>query len=153
MKHFFTSYYANIRNIPDDYILVSISGDIPDYLKERVDVWDRRLAPNLDLFTEYKNSPEGKAREIQYIKRFKNEVLDKRDLNEIIESWDTELLEDKSYVILCYETPDDFCHRQIVAEAIEEKYKIEVPEISLDENYERLNYKYIPKANFTDEEW
>ena len=56
---FYTSYYANLKNIPKEYITVSISGDIPDYIKEEVQVWDRRLAPTLDLFNEYKKLPEG----------------------------------------------------------------------------------------------
>ena len=150
---FYTSYYANLKNIPKEYITVSISGDIPDYIKEEVQVWDRRLAPTLDLFNEYKNSPEGPTRELQYVKRFKKEVLNNRDLNEIIKSWNNELKDNKTYVIMCYETPDEFCHRQIIAEAIEEKYNIVVPELSLDENYERKKYKFQLKSNFNEDEW
>ena len=153
MNKFYTSYYANIKNIPEEYITVSISGDIPEYINTEVDVWDKRLAPNWSLFKEYKESHEGLTRELQYVKRFKKEILSNIDLNEIINSWNNELKMDKTYVILCYETPEEFCHRQIVAEAIEQKYKIEVPELSISDDYERKNYKYIPKIKFNEFEW
>ena len=151
---FATSYYANMKNIPKDSIKVSISGDIPDYLKETVDEWDRRFAPNWSLFKEYKDSPEGLTRELQYIKRFKTEVLIENDITEIIKDWGDKHGLNQKYVLLCYETPEDFCHRHIVAEALESKYGIEVPELDVDyKNYERKNYKFQLKSNFSDEEW
>jgi len=151
---FFTSYYANIKNIPDDYILVSISGDIPDYIKEQVDIWDRRFAPNLDLFKEYKNSPEGQQREDKYVQRFKDEVLTKYDITEIIKSWSDKCGLNQKYVLLCYETPNSFCHRHIVAEALEEKYGIEISEIGMDNSiYERKKYKYKQIETLNEDEW
>jgi len=140
---FVTSYYAKISEIKKhypEYIMVSISGDIPNYIKDIVDLWDKRFAPNWSLFKEYKNSPEGPKREIQYVKRFKNEIMSKRDINSILKEWSDKFGKDKTFVIMCYEKPQDFCHRHIVAEAIENKYNIKIPEL-FEENSERINYK------------
>jgi len=155
---FFTSYYANMKNIPSDYIKVSISGDIPEYISENVEIWDRRLAPNLSLFSEYKNSADGEAREKKYVQRFKDEVLLNRDINEIFKSWTEKYGLNQKYVLLCYESNDisvsTFCHRRIVAEAIEMKYGIEVKELNFDyENYKIEDYKVKTKVEIDDDEW
>jgi uncharacterized protein YeaO (DUF488 family) len=112
----YTSYYANIKNIPSDFVLVSISGGITKDIENAVDIWDKRLAPNLSIFKEYKKSEKTILDEKQYVLRFKNEILENRDLKTIIESYG----KDKDIVLLCYEKPEDFCHRQIVSEALDE---------------------------------
>jgi uncharacterized protein YeaO (DUF488 family) len=154
---FFTSYYANlnkIKELPGEYITVSISGDIPQDIKDSVDIWDRRFSPTWDLFKEYKNSPEGQQREDRYVQRFKDEVLLNRDINSIVKSWSDNFGLNQKYVLLCYETPSDFCHRHIVAEAISDKYGIEVPELFLDyDNYEIQKYKAKLKGTLDDSEW
>ena len=148
----FTSYYANIKNIPDDYILVSISGGLTKEIENSIDYWDKYFAPSLDIFTEFKKSELPNKEEI-YVRRFKDEVLGNRDINEILKSWTDKFGKDKKYVMLCYETPEDFCHRQIVAEAIENKYGIEVNEIGIDNNYVRKDFKFKIKENFDEDEW
>ena len=158
---FATSYYANIQKIKKqypDYILVSISGDIPDYVKDEVHKWDKRLAPNLSLFQEYKASPEGSLREKKYVQRFKDEVLIKYDINEIFKEWTEKCGLNEKYVMLCYESNNindsTFCHRRIVAEAIEQKYGIKVPELGFDyENYKIEDYKVKLKAEINEDEW
>jgi len=151
---FFSSYYAQIPNIPKDYILVSISGDIPDYIKDQINIWDCRLAPNRDLFREYKNSPKGRQRENLFVQRFKNEVLTKYDITEILKSWSDKCGLEQKYVLLCYEMPNCFCHRHIVAEALEKKYGIEIPEFGIDNLiYERRDYKIQLKDTLNEEEW
>jgi len=156
---FVTSYYAKIAEIREkypDYIIVSISGGLDDYIIPLVDIWDKRLAPKKDFFNEYKKSNPGLEREIQYVKEFKSKVLIRDDevtLNDILKSWSDRGGLNKTFVIMCYEVPSDFCHRHIVAEEIETKYGIEVPELFASEDYERVNYKYRVTSNFTDDEW
>ena len=148
----FTSYYANIKNIPDDYILISISGGITEDIRNVVDMQDTRLAPKKEFFMEYKESEEGPVREKEYVKQFKGKVLKDLDINEVLKSWSDLFGKSQKYVMLCYETPESFCHRQIVAEHIEEKYGIEVLELNTDD-LERKDYKYIQKNTFNDDEW
>ena len=152
---FFTSYYGNIKNIPEDYILVSISGGITDEIEAVVDLHDKRLAPKKQFFLEYKDSPQGSKRELVYTKEFQRLVIDEVDMNDIFKSWSDLFGKDKKYVILCYESPENtFCHRHLVAEAIEEKYSIDIPEIGVDtEIYERKNGKMDCKIKFDVEEW
>lgn len=158
---FATSYYANISKIREkypDYIIVSISGWLTPELENEVDYWDKRFAPNKDFFTEYKNSPEGKEREDIYVKKFKNEVLANRDLNSIFKEWSNKAGVMKKFVLLCYESNDinssSFCHRRIVAEAIENKYGVEVPELFFDyNNYKIEDYKVKIKNEISEDEW
>jgi len=155
---FVTSYYARINEIREkypDYIIVSISGGLEEYIKPLVDIWDKRLAPKRDFFNVYKNSPEGQLREDEYVKQFKNKVLIREDnisLDDIIKSWSENSGLGKTYVLMCYEKPQDFCHRHIVAEAMEQKYGIEISELFF-EDHERVKYKMKPKGNIDEDEW
>ena len=141
----FSSYYAH-SEIPSTFIQVSISGGITEHIEKQVDIWDKRLAPSLDIFNEYKNSTLINKEEI-YVKRFKNEILANRNLKEIVKSWTDKHGEDKNYVILCYEVPTDFCHRHIVAEAFENEFNIKVLELNVKKDYERVNYKFKRKKS------
>jgi len=47
------------RKYPSDYIKVSISRSIPDYINNVVDIWDKRLSPSYCILKEYKSSSEG----------------------------------------------------------------------------------------------
>ncbi|MDV6237616.1 DUF488 family protein [Leptospira ellisii] len=64
----------------------------------------------------------------EYTKRF-NEKLFKLDAVEVLEQL-KELSQGKDLALLCYEKPGDFCHRRLVAEWLERKTGIEVPEFS-----------------------
>jgi len=155
---FKTSYYARMEEIREkypDYILVSISGGLDQWIENEVDLWDKRLAPKKDFFNEYKesNMPD---KEAIYTKKFKEKVLIREDgvtINDIFKSWSDKFGLNKTFIILCYEIPVDFCHRHIVAEAIEEKYGVPVPEMFISNDFERIDYKYKLKSNFDTEEW
>jgi len=136
----FTSYYSNIKNIPKEYIKCSISNSTKGI--EHLVIQDDRFAPSSDILYEYKNSPEGHEREVHYVQRFKEEILSKNIDIDI----------SKNIVLLCYEHPTDFCHRHIVAEALEEKYNIEVRELNFT-NYKRENYRYVLKETLQEDEW
>lgn len=155
---FLSSYYANIKNIPNEYKLVSISGDIPEYIENQVDIHDKRLAPNWSLFKEYKDSPEGTKREKRYIQRFKEEVLTKYLITDILKDWSDKCGLLETYVILCYESNDinksTFCHRRIVAEFIENKFNIKVNELDFDyDTYKIEDYKVKLKNEINEDEW
>ena len=59
--------------------------------------------------------------EVQYEKQYRERVLSKLDPQKIYDTL-------KGQVLLCWESPGEFCHRRIVAAWIEENLGIEVPE-------------------------
>ncbi len=139
-----TSYYGMLEKIKDihpDYFLVSTSGAIPGEIMASVDAWEKPLAPSWSIYKEYKDDPNWKI----YTRRFKQEILPHIDWMEYLEKW--EEIANKigknldNVVILCYEKPTDFCHRNILAESIEEEFRTEVREIGL-KNMLRVNYKW-----------
>lgn len=56
-----------------------------------------------------------------------NTLLEKLDVNNIL-AFLRQVSGGKDVVLLCYEKPDDFCHRQLVAEWLQDKAGIEVKE-------------------------
>lgn len=129
-----TSYYANIKNLPTDYTLISISGRISEDIFNNIHIHDKTLAPSWSIYKDYKDSYDSEV----YEERFKKEVLPKVNLNKKLKEWQEQSGNDK-FILLCYETPNDFCHRHIVAEAFNDlgynvtEYKKPIEKTSLDD--------------------
>lgn len=135
-----TSYYGNLNNVPNNFFIVSASGWIPDEILAHVDIQDKGLAPSKSIFFDYKEDRDWE----KYVKRFKEERLVKIDWLEKLEQWEEKAnvigKNLDNIVILCYEKPDTFCHRHILAESFEEEFKTTVKEYGY-ENYVRNNYR------------
>ena len=118
-----TSYFAKIDKLRQlgfcDFI--AVSGYIPEFYKEAMEnnpykhsLSFRRLiefAPKKEWFFDWK---EGKFGNDEYIRLYKETVLDKLNFENI-----------KSYfhensVLLCYEKSEDFCHRHLIASWLNE---------------------------------
>lgn len=97
----FTSYYANIENIDESRELFSISRTTPDGISISSDM---RLAPTKQILTLLK---ERRITVDQYVDMYVQDVLSLFNPQKIAK-------EHKGKVLLCYESPDDFCHRKIV---------------------------------------
>lgn len=108
-----TSYFAKYKGENG----VCIAGGVPSWFKSRV---YKKLAPKYWFFKKWK---DGEFTNEDYIKYYYKEVLDKLDAKQVYK----ELGEDA--VLLCYENPNDFCHRHLVAEWLEKELGIEVKEI------------------------
>ena len=106
----YTSYYGN-PNLPKDALLIAVSAKVPDGFK----VFDhvKSLAPTWDIYNEYKQSGDAE----RYTKRYKEEVLAKHN-NKIISDHLYFLAYKymKDVILLCYEKPNVFCHRHLIAE-------------------------------------
>jgi hypothetical protein len=109
----FTSYYARNAKNPN---AVSIAGKCPDFFNGRE---YKKLAPKFWFFMKYKNDGDKDFYTEQYYK----EVLSRLDPKQVYE----ELGENA--VLLCYERPNSFCHRHIVADWLEKELGIKVKEI------------------------
>lgn len=129
----YTSYYANLKNLPANMTPISISLLIP---KDINIVQLSNLAPSKEILNKYKNSKQTNLDRDVYIKEFK-EQLKNIDFTTIFSNQDVALL--------CYEHPYDFCHRQIVADLIEQQTGQKVQEYGFEA--QQRDYKnYIIKS-------
>ena len=112
-----TSYFGALRRLPSDYIPVAICGRM-------VFPWNGlrypKLAPKIGFFTEWKKNHDNDF----YIRHFKEEVLSQLDRNKVLEELYAITgggkVDDKNVVLVCYERPEEFCHRHLVAEWLSE---------------------------------
>ena len=109
----YTSYFANVKNLPSGIIPIAICGGVPEWWCE---LQYKKLAPKQEFFNEWKNSGDNDY----YIKCYYEQVLSHldpaqvyRELNKLVEY--TGSCAD-NIALLCYEKPKDFCHRHLVAE-------------------------------------
>ena len=112
----YTSYYAQLRNIPKDITPYAISNSIP----KGVTVQEKLTAfvPDWENVARYKADGDWK--------RFKDDYLSQ--LNRLTSIY----LPDDDIVLLCYEKDASVCHRSILAEWLQEKFFIEVKEWTRD---------------------
>jgi len=109
-----TSYFANYKE--DN--AVSIAFSTPNWFKgEKY----KKLAPPKKLLYDYKS---GLVEEEEYRKVYSKEVLNKLDPFKIAKELNNK-------VLLCYEKSEDFCHRKLVAEWLEEELNIKVKEVGV----------------------
>ena len=103
-----TTYFANVKNVISHYVPISICGKAPDGWKG---LEYRKLAPKWWFFKEWKENHDNDF----YVRNFKKEVLDRLDPHKV---WDDlrKLSNGAPFALVCYEKPDDFCHRHLVAE-------------------------------------
>ena len=94
------------------------------------------LAPYRDFFHVWKSNIGKIPEEVNtryYIEQYYRRVLSKVDIMGLLKN-------EKDPILLCYEESSQFCHRHVLAEFINIKYGIEVPEIEIDENLQiRVN--------------
>ena len=102
---YYTSYFGNIGNLPENAILVSISLWSPKGWKGK---HIKQLAPTESILCEYKRCPNIQ----RYCERFQKEILDghsARKLDALIrERWG-----DGDVIFLCYEKPGQLSRMEI----------------------------------------
>lgn len=115
-----TSYFARYKKEN----AVSIALSTPDWFQERR---YEKLAPKPWFLAKYKEDGD-----VEYYKEhYYKEVLSKLNAKEVY----AELGEDA--VLLCWETPEEFCHRHLVAEWLERELGIKVVEYDY---FEQLSF-------------
>lgn len=116
----FTSYYASKNLDKNKHLLVKVSNSAPNGFQ--VDTTFKEAIP--DWNTTVKPYKDGTIDEMTYTSRYRKQ-LDAKLFN-IILSLDTLIKQakEKDIVLLCYEKPDSFCHRHILAKWLEEKMEI-----------------------------
>lgn len=108
-----TSYYAKSAKHPN---AVSIAGRCPAWYLGRQ---YKKLAPTLAIFKKYKEDGDEKY----YTEHYYKEVLSKLDPKKVYETLG------ENSILLCYETPDKFCHRHLVAQWLMDQLGITITEV------------------------
>ncbi len=114
----FTSYYANSTALREAGIeMVSIALWPPRWFKgSRYSL----VAPKAFMLKNHLSREE-------YIESYQKYVLDKLDAKEIIKNLEL-LTQGKDVALCCYEKPEDFCHRHLLAEWLTKETGIEIKE-------------------------
>lgn len=103
----YTSYFANLKNIPDDIIPISICCKAPKgYSGLEYPV----LAPSSALLSEWHRNHN----ESNYRSKFANQLvlLNASNIVDVL----NHISDGNDIVLVCYERPEVFCHRHLVAE-------------------------------------
>jgi hypothetical protein len=116
MKKIYTSNFARNGNNPN---AIAISSSVPEWFEGKRFL---HLAPLYDMVGKIKrkdNNYDQRKYTRDYLDLLKNRKIDPK--------WLLHHLPDGA-ILLCYEAPNEFCHRRILAEWIERHTGVEIPE-------------------------
>lgn len=126
----YTSYFAKVKQLKETGLtnLVCIAGYAPKFF---FDMDGARFYPDLAPKREWWIEWKGKFKDnlsseeaiTFYVQQYKDTVLAKMNPIRVIEELGDNV------VMLCYETPDKFCHRHLVARWL----KMNIPHIQVEE--------------------
>lgn len=106
----YTSYFANIKKLPKNIIPISICGKAPDGY---TGLQYKKLAPKYEFFIKWKDTHDNDY----YIKCFNEQVLSHLDPQTVADELLSHTSEtQKDVCLICYEQPEAFCHRHLVAD-------------------------------------
>lgn len=111
----YTTYFANLRNVPENSVVVSIAQFNP----RGINIPQcKSLAPSAELLTAYK---KGQVDEQAYTAAFMQQLASLPNLAKLkahMAKYTAD--QDKSLVFVCYEGKNKFCHRHLVAQFFSE---------------------------------
>lgn len=148
---FYTSYYANFKNIPITHMCIGISSFCPNgFLNDNGTsvyknfLWNKGnfLSPSRELLFDKKS---GFINEDAYERRYVEELTNKfskiidpltNKPYESFKDWVDTLIEEfddyDAITFLCYEAPDKFCHRHILSKFLTNVCNIQCYEIEVN---------------------
>lgn len=103
----YTSYFAKLRSIPGDIVPVSISLQVPVWY---TGLCYRKLAPTPAILGSYHRNSNIEL----YMYEYLHEVLNQLDPKQVISDLEN-LTGTDTFALLCYESPEKFCHRILVS--------------------------------------
>jgi len=121
----YTSYFGNSKKLQQAGIkVIGISLYPPRWFNG---ISLKQVAPTKSILFA-----NGQTQE-EYTRRYRSEVLSQQDMQQFLKTVE-QASGGQDVALCCYEKPDDFCHRHILADWITEKAGIEISE-----------YGYTPK--------
>lgn len=106
----YTSYFSQIKRLDENNLVpIAICGGLPDGYHG---LWYPQLAPSWSIYSEWisKHDP------VRYRQRFFDEILSKRNSEQVYHDLYTLNGESFDFAMICYEKPCNFCHRHLVSE-------------------------------------
>jgi len=125
----YTSYFARVKSLPQDVVPIAICGGIPFYWKG---LWYKKVAPRIKFFQEWKQNRDNDF----YIQHFNDEVLSQRDPDTVVKELFALADGADKICLICYEKPEDFCHRHLVADWLNATGRYSVKEFELPQKKE-----------------
>ena len=104
----YTSYFGKLKKIPENIVPVTICGGVPEWYKG---LQYKKVAPKYGFFQEYKKNGDQEY----YVSHYQSEVLDTLTPEEVVSDLKNLTNNAENIVLLCYEKPEDFCHRHLLA--------------------------------------
>lgn len=129
MKKVYTSNYARNSENPNSYA-ISVYG--PNWYKGKS---FKLLAPKHQTVIDYK---KGSITEAEYIKQYLEYIT--RDGQTAQTLYDAI---PENAILLCYESPNEFCHRRVFAEWIKYELGIEIPELLNQKELEKIKHEKL----------
>lgn len=121
----YTSYFGNSKKLQQAGIkVIGISLYPPRWFNG---ISLKQVAPTKSILFA-----NGQTQE-EYTRRYRSEVLSQQDMQQFLKTVE-QVSGGQDVALCCYEKPEDFCHRHILADWIKEKLGIEISE-----------YGYTPK--------
>ena len=116
----YTGYYSKIKEYADSGLtLLSISRTKPEFAKSCIDI--PQLFPSDKILWDHK---KGKIDEMEYTSKYLDQ-LNELGIDRIIKM--IQIFGD-NVVLLCWESPEKFCHRHILADYINKNSGVVVEE-------------------------
>lgn len=118
----YTSYFANKKQLVEAGIMpIGIALYPPRWFGGKS---IKSVAPTHSILKDPYFTEE------RYTQRYREEVLANVDLQEFIEQINS-LSNGQDVALCCYEKPEDFCHRHILADWINEHLRLDIQEFRL----------------------
>jgi len=126
-RRIYTSHYKGLRRIPGTVRRVAISRGIPRWVSRELLVIEQRLAPTRAMLSLDRGDYDAAFHQLLA-------ALDPRDVWESLP---------RTAVLLCWEAPNVWCHRRLVAEWLERGLGVTVPEWGLPRT-DSIPYRQLP---------
>ena len=120
----YTSYFANGKKLHKEGImLIGIALYPPKWFAGPS---LKMMSPSYDILHNSKSQDD-------YIRRFNDEILAHRDPKVFLSNIE-KLSNGKDVALCCYEKPEDFCHRHLVAKWMNAKLGLQIEEFEVSKN-------------------
>lgn len=120
----YTSYFANGAKLQKAGIMIiGIALYPPKWFSG---ISNKYVSPSWDILHNSKSEED-------YVQRFNSEILARRDPKVFLTAIE-KIANGKDVALCCFEKPDEFCHRHLVAKWLNEKLGMQIEEYGISHN-------------------